>query len=175
MNNWWDYLEHGQEGQERKGHKYYARIITGTDKHGRIQYRYFYDAREYGAYKTQKQQADKNRKVFSEESVQKKTKGRTNIITGWGNTGLPSKSDMNAVKKQKPTRLRNGASSLRDNVNGIEREITSYFGNHSAVNRTSIRTISVKTVKNKKSKKGGKSVYQRGKDLVAKFLKCDAK
>ena len=82
---------------------------------------------------------------------------------------------MNAVKKQKPTRLRNGASSLRDNVNGIEREITSYFGNHSAVSRTSIRTISVKTVKKKKSKKGGKSVYQRGKDFVAKFLKRSAK
>ncbi len=92
MNDYWEYLAHGQEGQERKGHKDYARIITGTDKHGRIQYRYFYDAREYGAYKTQKQQADKNRKVFSDESVQKKTKGRTNIITGWATPACPARA-----------------------------------------------------------------------------------
>lgn len=25
MTDWWDYLAHSKEGQERKGHKYYAR------------------------------------------------------------------------------------------------------------------------------------------------------
>lgn len=26
MNDYWDYLEHGLKGEERKGHKYYARV-----------------------------------------------------------------------------------------------------------------------------------------------------
>lgn len=46
MNDWWDYLEHGwfgkngQKGSEKKNHKYYARIPTGT-KDGHNVYRYF--------------------------------------------------------------------------------------------------------------------------------------
>lgn len=84
-NNYWDYLAHSQTGQERKGHKYYAREIVGTDRHGRIQYRYFYDAREYGAYKTKKQQAANRPGKMSDEAPveSKKIKGRTNFITGW--------------------------------------------------------------------------------------------
>lgn len=50
MNDYWDYLEHGLLGKEQKDHKYYARIPVGKNKLGFTQYRYFYDAREYGAY-----------------------------------------------------------------------------------------------------------------------------
>lgn len=57
MNDYWDYLEHGLKGEERKGHKYYARVRTGTNKLGFPQYRYFYDAREYGAYMTRQNTA----------------------------------------------------------------------------------------------------------------------
>lgn len=41
MNDWWNYLVHSEVGGERKNHKYYARVVVGTDKHGRVQYRYF--------------------------------------------------------------------------------------------------------------------------------------
>lgn len=34
MNDYWNYLAHGELGKERKGHKYYARVVVGTDKRG---------------------------------------------------------------------------------------------------------------------------------------------
>lgn len=55
MNDWWDYLEHGwlgkngQKGREKKNHKYYARVQTGT-KDGHNVYRYFYSKEDYAAY-----------------------------------------------------------------------------------------------------------------------------
>lgn len=49
MNDWWDYLAHGQEEQERKGHKYYMRVSAGT-KNGKNVYRYFYSKADYEAY-----------------------------------------------------------------------------------------------------------------------------
>lgn len=55
MNDWWDYLEHGwfgkngQKGSEKKNHKYYARVPTGT-KDGNNVYRYFYSKEDYAAY-----------------------------------------------------------------------------------------------------------------------------
>lgn len=49
MNDYWNYLEHGLKGKERKGHKYYARVQTGT-KDGHNVYRYFYSKEDYAAY-----------------------------------------------------------------------------------------------------------------------------
>ena len=55
MNDYWDYLEHGwlgkngQKGSEKKNHKYYARVPTGT-KDGHNVYRYFYSKEDYAAY-----------------------------------------------------------------------------------------------------------------------------
>lgn len=55
MNDWWDYLEHGwfgkngQKGSEKKNHKYYTRVPTGT-KDGHNVYRYFYSKEDYAAY-----------------------------------------------------------------------------------------------------------------------------
>lgn len=49
MNDYWNYLEHGLKGKERKSHKYYARVPTGT-KDGHNVYRYFYSKEDYAAY-----------------------------------------------------------------------------------------------------------------------------
>lgn len=35
MNDYWNYLEHGLKGKERKSHKYYARAPTGTINTGK--------------------------------------------------------------------------------------------------------------------------------------------
>jgi hypothetical protein len=173
MNDWWNYLVHSEVGGERKNHKYYARVVVGTDKHGRVQYRYFYDAREYGAYKTRKQNADKNHKIFSEDPKElKKVKGRTNIITGWGNTGLPNSSDLKKIKDYKPSKMNGKTSTLKNGVHGFDETFTFSDGTQY---RTSMRAVSVKTVKNKKSKKNGKSIYQRGKDVVSKLFHSETK
>ena len=50
--DYWDYIAHGQ-GSERAGHRYYARELVGN-KGGKNQYRYFYTAEEYSAYKNNK-------------------------------------------------------------------------------------------------------------------------
>lgn len=90
--DYWEYIAHSQKGAERDGHKYYARVQTGTNKLGFPQYRYFYDAREYGAYMTNQ----KNGGVAS-----KKTKGYTTYVTGRGKQMLPSdvaKSDIDRMR-----------------------------------------------------------------------------
>lgn len=159
MNDWWDYLAHSEVGGERKNHKYYARAVIGTDKHGRVQYRYFYDAREYGAWKTRKQQGK------ADDVSSQKKKGYTNIITGWGNStatdGLIAR-----VRSLEPTRLKKGQSSQKEHVMGVSME-NSITGpsRKRTVRKTNVRHISVKTIKNKKS------LAQRGKDVVAKLLK----
>lgn len=50
--DYWDYIAHSQ-GSERAGHRYYARELVGN-KGGKNQYRYFYTAEEYSAYKNNK-------------------------------------------------------------------------------------------------------------------------
>ena len=173
MNDWWNYLAHSEVGGERKDHKYYARVVVGTDKRGLVQYRYFYDAREYGAYKTRKQNADKNHKIFSKDPKElKKVKGRTNIIIGWGNTGLPSSSNLKKIKGYEPSKLNGKTSTLKNGVHGFDKIFTFIDGTQ---HRTSMRVVSVKMVKNKKSKKSGKSIYQRGKDAVSKLFHHETK
>lgn len=44
-----------EKGKERKNHKYFNRILTGT-KNGQNIYRYFYDKKEWDAYNANKQQ-----------------------------------------------------------------------------------------------------------------------
>ena len=53
-NDWWGYLQHGwlgksRKGSEKKDHKYYARIQTGS-RNGQNVYRYFYSKEDYAAY-----------------------------------------------------------------------------------------------------------------------------
>ena len=94
MNDYWNYLEHGLLGKEQKGHKYYARVPVGKNKLGFTQYRYFYDAREYGAYMTNQKNGNGNLQT-------QKTKGYTTYVTGRGNQMLPSsiaKEDMEKLR-----------------------------------------------------------------------------
>lgn len=104
MNDYWDYLEHGLLGKEQKGHKYYARVPVGKNKLGFTQYRYFYDAREYGAYMTRlndpKNQnwipARKNENgeqvyMLNVKNPPAKKKGTTTYATG--SDRLPSSKD----------------------------------------------------------------------------------
>ena len=51
--DYWNYLAHSQQGAERDNHRYYARELVGN-KGGKNQYRYFYTAEEYSAYKNNK-------------------------------------------------------------------------------------------------------------------------
>lgn len=168
MNDYWNYLAHS-EMKEREGHKYYARVIVGTDRNGRVQYRYFYDAREYGAWKTRQQKSNKsdNHGPFNEVSTKKAESGRTNIITGWNSNGkLPSKNELADVRKMTPTKLKNGESSLRKGVRGVDTPEKTIFGTKKQGATGSIRTISVKTVKNKSKK----TIRERGKEMIARLF-----
>lgn len=68
MNDWWDYLEHGwfgkngQKGSEKKNHKYYTRVPTGT-KDGHNVYRYFYSKEDYAAYIRSGKQSEVMRQI----------------------------------------------------------------------------------------------------------------
>lgn len=86
MNDWWNYLEHSGLGKERKGHKYYARVQTGTNKLGFPQYRYFYDAREYGAYMTNKRDPKSTKAMNSRNDYG--NKNSTYYVTGKGSRML---------------------------------------------------------------------------------------
>lgn len=76
MNDWWSYLEHGwfgkngQKGSEKKNHKYYARVPTGT-KDGHNVYRYFYSKEDYAAYIR-----SGKKKLTGEYGMEKHTNGR---------------------------------------------------------------------------------------------------
>ena len=59
MNDWWSYLAHAQKAEERKGHKYIARVEVGT-KRGRTIYRYFYTMDQYKQYLSQKEKGVKS-------------------------------------------------------------------------------------------------------------------
>lgn len=86
MNDYWNYLKHGLKGKEQKGHKYYARVPVGTNKLGFTQYRYFYDAREYGAYMTNKQNG--NNKADNPRNTGNKR--ATYYVSGKGTAMMPS-------------------------------------------------------------------------------------
>lgn len=75
--DYWEYIAHSQKGEERANHRYYAREQVGTTRLGFPKYRYFYDAREYGAYKTRQQQG-------KSESTRTKERGHTTFTIGEG-------------------------------------------------------------------------------------------
>lgn len=146
MNDWWDYLEHGQEGHERKGHKYYARVPVGKNKLGFTKYRYFYDAREYGAYMT-------NQKNGKGDLQTQKTKGYTTYVTGRGSQMLPS-----SIAKEDMEKLRGTGVATTHKMTNEKGEWTGA----SAVGRA-------KTVKDY-----GKSL-RNGKEKVKKLLRKASK
>ena len=73
MNDWWDYLEHGELGKERKGHKYYAR--------------------EYGSYMTR--QNNRYSPKFNGK------KGQTYFVTGKGSTMVDSRTANADIQRAK--------------------------------------------------------------------------
>lgn len=75
--DYWECIAHSQKGEERANHRYYAREQVGTTRLGFPKYRYFYDAREYGAYKTRQQQG-------KSENTRTKERGRTTFTIGEG-------------------------------------------------------------------------------------------
>lgn len=168
-NDWWDYLRHS-ETKEREGHKYYARVPVGTDKRGYTEYRYFYDAREYGAWKTRQQKASQQPSKFDSETKPRKAKGRTTFITGWGNDGLPDDYHMNYLNSIEGTKLKTGKSTRGDHIQGrdTEYDFTNTRTGKTSVYRQSTRKVQVKTVKNKKKRK---SLTERGKEIINRLLR----
>ena len=146
MNDWWNYLEHGQEGQERKNHKYYARVAVGKNKLGFTQYRYFYDAREYGAYMTR----NKNNSFYPKAAPKK---GTTYYVTGWGKSLV----DDDTVNKD-IQRARGLGIYTAHKLSNDKGELTGGAASTSA-----------KTVKDRKKRR--KDAIQRGKAKVASLLR----
>lgn len=163
MNDYWNYLAHGELGKERKGHKYYARVAVGRNKLGFTQYRYFYDAREYGAYMTRKRQG-------IPESSRSKIKGRTVFTTGTGKVNGSMK----------------GPSYIKGLMSVEERDLIRSTGNPTGdtlyENGKPVSNQGVynaKTVKDhpnlRKAKQNIKSAVKKGKKFVSGLVTNDTK
>lgn len=182
MNDWWDYLEHSELGKERKGHKYYTRVRTGTNKLGFPQYRYFYDAREYGAYMTRQNKNFQNIKnnglqtkgrVGLQEQDRKPDDGKhTNYVTGHGPM-TSMKYAQADIKKSKETgidtlRIHDETKVEYSNANKWKGKKTSYYTGSSA-SATTKRIHDNKTVR--KAKRNVQAAAKKGKAKVASLLR----
>lgn len=156
MNDWWDYLEHSAKGEERKGHKYYARVAVGRNKLGFTQYRYFYDAREYGAYMTRQ----KNNRYSPKFEGKKNT---TYFVTGKG------------------TSMVNGGTANKDiqRAKGLGVYTTHYLSNEKGTPTGATATSEAKTVKDhpnlRKAKQSIKTAVKRGKSFVSGLVTNNTK
>lgn len=108
--DYWNYIAHSQ-GSERPGHRYYARELIGN-KGGKNQYRYFYTAEEYAAYKNSK--GTPGRGTYAET-------GTSRNATIWPNGTASARrraEAKNDVEQQKITmdRARNHTSVLAAKV-----------------------------------------------------------
>lgn len=171
MNDWWDYLEHSELGKERKGHKYYARVRTGTNKLGFPQYRYFYDAREYGAYMTRQNKTFQNIKnnglqtagrVALQEQDRKPDDGKhTNYVTGHG-----PMTSMKYAQRDITTSKVLGVDTLRTHSKPGK-----YFDEYtgSSASATTKRIHDNKTVR--KAKRNVQAAAKKGKAKVASLLR----
>lgn len=158
-NDWLDYLQHGQQGKERKGHKYYARIAVGRNKLGFTQYRYFYDAREYGAYMANKQ---KDKSALDTVPHKAKDNKTTYYVTGFG-------KNMTDQKKVQSDLARSRANGV-DTIRGINNDGSRYISTDSMSWTAHTKTVhDNKTLR--KAKRSMKAVAQKGKAKVASLLK----
>ena len=168
MNDWWNYLEHSGLSKERKGHKYYARVRTGTNKLGFPQYRYFYDAREYGAYMTRQngslQFIKLNGQGTGGHPNDRKGRGKddgkhTTYVTGVGTmTGMQyAQADIEKSKKKgiDTLRIHDKTQVEYSDANKWKGKKTSYLTGASA-SATSKRIHDNKTVRKAESEKRGK-------------------
>lgn len=150
--DYWDFLAHSQKGQERKGHKYYARVQTGTNKLGFPQYRYFYDAREYGAWKTRSENTR-----YSPKAAPKK--GTTFYVIGKGSRLV----DDNTVDKDIQRARGLGVYTSHILTDEHRRQVGA------------AATVSAKTVHDhktlRKAKRNVRSATEKGKKKVASLLR----
>lgn len=108
QNDWWGYLQHGwfgnsRKGSEKKEHKYYARIQTGS-KNGQNVYRYFYSKENYAAYIH-----SGKKKLTGEYGREKHPNGRT------ANYAMEQYTDKDGkLQTQKKYVTRDVADKLRD-------------------------------------------------------------
>lgn len=156
MNDYWNYLAHGELGKERKGHKYYARVAVGRNKLGFTQYRYFYDTREYGAYMTRQ----KNNRYSPKFEGKKNT---TYFVTGKG------------------TSMVNGGTANKDiqRAKGLGVYTTRYLSNEKGTPTGATATSEAKTVKDhpnlRKAKQSIKTAVKRGKSFVSGLVTNNTK
>lgn len=156
MNDYWNYLAHGDLGKERKGHKYYARVAVGRNKLGFTQYRYFYDAREYGAYMTRQ----KNNRYSPKFEGKKNT---TYFVTGKG------------------TSMVDGGTANKDiqRAKGLGVYATHYLSNEKGTPTGATATSEAKTVKDhpnlRKAKQRIKTAVEKGKKFVSGLVTHNTK
>jgi hypothetical protein len=181
MNDYWNYLAHGELGKERKGHKYYARVRTGTNKLGFPQYRYFYDAREYGAYMTRQNTAlqfvKNNRQGTAGHPIEREDRSKddgkhTTYVTGYGPM-TSMKYAQADIKKSKETgidtlRIHDETQVEYNKVDKQKGKKTSYYTGSSA-SATKKRIHDNKTVR--KAKRNLKNAAKKGKAKVASLLR----
>lgn len=156
MNDYWNYLAHGDLGKERKGHKYYARVAVGRNKLGFTQYRYFYDAREYGAYMTRQ----KNNRYSPKFEGKKNT---TYFVTG------------------KRTSMVDGGTADKDiqRAKGLGVYTTHYLSNEKGTPTGATATSEAKTVKDhpnlRKAKQRIQTAVKKGKKFVSGLVTHNTK
>lgn len=156
MNDYWNYLAHGDLGKERKGHKYYARVAVGRNKLGFTQYRYFYDAREYGAYMTRQ----KNNRYSPKFEGKKNT---TYFVTGKG------------------TSMVDGGTANKDiqRAKGLGVYTTHYLSNEKRTPTRATATSEAKTVKDhpnlRKAKQRIQTTAKKGKKFVSGLVTHNTK
>ena len=156
MNDYWNYLAHGDLGKERKGHKYYARVAVGRNKLGFTQYRYFYDAREYGAYMTRQ----KHNRYSPKFEGKKNT---TYFVTGKG------------------TSMVDGGTANKDiqRAKGLGVYTTHYLSNEKRTPTGATATSEAKTVKDhpnlRKAKQHIKTAVEKGKKFVSGLVTHNTK
>lgn len=152
VNDYWNYLVHGELGKERKGHKYYARVRTGTNKLGFPQYRYFYDAREYGAYMTRQ----KNNRYSPKFEGKKNT---TYFVTGKG------------------TSMVDGGTANKDiqRAKGLGAYTTHYLSNEKGAPTGATATSEAKTVKDHPNLRKAKNAVNKKAAEVQSAVKSGKK
>lgn len=152
MNDYWNYLAHGELGKERKGHKYYARVAVGRNKLGFTQYRYFYDAREYGAYMTRQ----KNNRYSPKFEGKKNT---TYFVTGKG------------------TSMVDGGTANKDiqRAKGLGVYTTHYLSNEKGAPTGATATSKAKTVKDHPNLRKAKNAVNKKAAEVQSAVKSGKK
>ena len=136
--------------KERKGHKYYARVAVGRNKLGFTQYRYFYDAREYGAYMTRQ----KNNRYSPKFEGKKNT---TYFVTGKG------------------TSMVDGGTANKDiqRAKGLGVYTTHYLSNEKRTPTGATATSEAKTVKDHPNLRKAKQRIKNAVEKVKKFVSRD--